>query len=44
MATPRNSVERHFRVAESDQNRQFLKEFFLKLVPFGSESFRGFGG
>ncbi len=41
MATPRNSVERHFRVADSDHDRLFLRRFSLKLVPFGLEPFAG---
>ncbi len=37
MATPRNSVEHRFRVAEYGQDRLFLPRFWLNLVPFGSE-------
>jgi hypothetical protein len=36
MATPRNSVERRFRVVDEGQYPLFLRRLLLKLVPFGS--------
>jgi hypothetical protein len=37
MATPRNSVERRFRVVGYGQDPLFLRRFWLKLVPFLSD-------
>ena len=34
MATPRNSVERRFRVVDEGQYPLFLRRLLLKLVPF----------
>lgn len=37
MAIPRNSVEHRYRVLDDGQDQLFLRRFWLKLVPFGSE-------